>query len=348
LELQSISLDVNERRVHALVGGKGPAIMLFHASPMNSSSLMPLVSLLSDRYTVIAVDTPGYGKSEKPVQKPSNLSHYALVVEKLRQSLSIEKMSIYGTATGAQIGVRYALDFPTRVSHLFLDNVAHFSPELANEVMDLYFPDLTPREDGSHLPILWDNVVNLFQYFPWCWKESAYKLPSPLPPVEVLHKVAVLYLQAGASYDWAYRAAFEHERREYIAKLTVPTTIFRWDLSIVKAYTDQIFEIELPSNVEEFRIGADEDRYGKMAESIAAKKLDTELGISATLDDHILSVTKSKDMVAERSRGAESIRITPELSGQYLTNAWNSCQEENPQLELEEMNHMFINSMSKV
>lgn len=345
LSIDSLSLDVNDHRVYALLSGQGPAIMLFHASPMNSASLIPLINLLSDTHTVIAVDTPGYGRSDVPSQQPTDLTFYADVVDNLREQLNLDKMAIYGTATGAQIGVRYALDYPDHVEHIFLDNVAHFSSDMAEQVMDDYFPNLTPRIDGSHLPVLWDNVVNLFKYFPWCWKHDDYRLSSPLPSVDILHKVAVLYLQAGGTYDWAYRAAFEHERREYIAQLQVPTTIFRWDLSIVKKFTDQIFEIDLTSHVDEVRITAAEDRYEKIAQTITLTYRPAKF--KSPISSSLSRSRQTRDVASHTGDDMLDRHITPELSGNYLLESWKRCRQINPTIQLEKLNHTFINWISK-
>jgi len=345
LSIKSISLDVNDSRVHALTSGDGPPIMLFHASPMNSTSLIPLINELSDDYTVIAVDTPGYGLSEVPNEKPNGLGLYAAIIEDLRRQLNLSSFAIYGTATGGQIAVRYALEYPDHVVQLFLDNVAHFAPEMAAEVMDDYFPDLTPRMDGAHLDIIWDNAIHLFQYFPWCRKEPEFRLDGPLPPLPVLHKVATLYLVAGKTYDWAYRAAFEHERREYIAQLSVPTTIFRWDSSVVKKYTDKIFEIDLPAHVRDHKIEGAQERYPEIARVIRSK-----FNTSALHDNHSLSKFISEDKVTDTSQiqGAFSTSITPEPTGAYLTDAWNECKAQFPDHSLEELNEIYINWVTKV
>jgi len=311
--IHSSSLDVNGKRLHFLSSGEGPVILLCHASPMNAVSLMPLMSELSDNYTVIALDTPGYGKSERPDHQPRNLSTYDVqIVDALRTGLNISTLGLYGTATGAQIAVRYGIEYPENVDYIFLDNVAHFAPEMADQVMDDYFPDLTPQKDGSHLPILWDNVVNLFKYFPWCWKEAEYQLTSPMPPLAILHHVALLYLKAGKEYDWAYRAAFEHERREYIAELKVPTTIIRWDLSIVKAYTDKIFEIELPSNVADYKITAEQDRYKMIATHIQ----EVYKGQKSQLKEF------ERTPFQKTTANSNHVFPTPEITGAYLMDAW--------------------------
>jgi hypothetical protein len=49
--------------VHLRYAGSGPPVVLLHDSPRSSRLHEPLLAALSDRFTVIALDTPGYGNS---------------------------------------------------------------------------------------------------------------------------------------------------------------------------------------------------------------------------------------------------------------------------------------------
>lgn len=320
--------------MHALLKGQGPAMMLFHASPMNASSLTPLIELLSEQYTVIALDTPGYGRSECPSIQPTHMREYVQIVEEFRQRLGLQKLALYGTATGGQIAIRYAIEHPDRIDQIYLDNVAHFSDEMADQVINEYFPDLSPQLDGAHLDVVWDMVTHLFKFFPWCWKEEKYALSNPQPPVSVLHMVAMMYLKCGDTYDWAYRAAFAHEKHEYITQLTIPATIFRWDLSIVKPYTDKIFELgRLPQEVKGYRIKADEDRY----QTIAAFIKKTYEG------DSIDSIAISQEPLSMDKSASDVSFPDPEPTGQYLRYAWKEHQSKNQDLNVEALSQSFIN-----
>lgn len=266
--MQSSILKSSEGVLHFLSKGEGPPIFLFHASPMSSSSLAPLIDQLSENFTVIAPDTPGYGYSSPLTSRPDHIREYVAALHELQHHLECSKIAIYGTATGAQIGIRYALEYPDDVAQLFLDNTAHFTEEEKEKILESYFPDYTPKEDGAHLAIIWDTVTNLFKYFPWCFKDEAHKLSTPVPPLLVLHKVFIDYLLSGAKYDWAYKTAFAHENREHIFEVKVPVHIFRWEGSILTTYMDRIFEVEQPQTLSSEKIPVTQDRYASMASSI--------------------------------------------------------------------------------
>lgn len=269
--MQSSILKTSEGNLHFLSKGEGPPIFLFHASPMSSSSLIPLIDQLSQNFMVIAPDTPGYGQSSAPLSQPESIIEYATRLHELQVQLELPKIAIYGTATGAQIGIRYALEYADEVTHLFLDNTAHFTKQEKEEILASYFPDYTPQPSGAHLAKIWDTVTHLFQYFPWCFKEDRYKLNTPTPPISVLHKIFIDYLTCGSKYDWAYRAAFAHEDRKHIYDVQVPVHIFRWEGSILTPYMDRIFELDIPESLSFEKIAITQDRYAAMAQSIQLK-----------------------------------------------------------------------------
>ena len=57
---------VGNRRVHYRRAGQGPAIVLLHASPVSSEVFEEVhFPILAKEFTVIAIDTPGQGLSDR-------------------------------------------------------------------------------------------------------------------------------------------------------------------------------------------------------------------------------------------------------------------------------------------
>lgn len=266
--MKTYSLHFSGKRLSFIKAGAGPCIFLFHASPLSSKSLIPFIQKLAVKYTVIAIDTPGYGNSELPDEAPESIKFYADRFHDLQKFLHINKLSIYGTATGAQIAIRYALEYPQSVDHVYLDNAAHFTDEETTEIMKHYFPDLSVKDDGSHLQQTWNTVNALFEYFPWCFREEANKIHKPKPPLNILNHIMLYYLRAGAEYDWAYRVAFLHERKSHVLNLKVPCTLFKWEGSILGKYMGRLFEAELQPNIKKVFISIDDDRFELMSDCI--------------------------------------------------------------------------------
>ena len=262
-------ISVENQTVHFRMAGKGMPIVLLHASPSSSKMLVPLMLELSKKYRVIAPDIPGLGLSQ-PLEIPfQDCKEYASFFKKFFDHFGLRKFAIYGTATGAQIAIRYALEYREQVSQLYLDNSAHFADNQRDRILENYFPDLTPQYDGSHLMKMWTMVRDLFVFFPWCWAKDEFRLNMPMPPAMVLNMVAMDFLQAGNNYDRAYRAAFQHEKAEHVQELKVPTTIFNWEGSIIRPYIEALLKFDLPDNIKVIETPADRVlRQVKMVECI--------------------------------------------------------------------------------
>ncbi len=247
-------VTIDGQKLHFYVLGTGPDLILFHPSPSSAISLLPLAKQLSDTYTVYGIDTPGYGGSDSLAQEPTVLKEYTDFLHVAFLKLGLTQPAIYGSATGAQLAIRYGIDYPEYVSQLFLDNSAHFDDDLCNHILKSYFPDLTPSIDGSHLQTIWTMVKQMFQYFPWCFTSEEYALNIPQMPLLVLQMVAMDYLKAGKDYDVAYRLAFKHERGYFVQQLQVPTTIFRWNNSIIVPYIDKLLSFDFPEHIKPLAI----------------------------------------------------------------------------------------------
>lgn len=261
-------IKVKDLDIHVRITGKGFPLVLLHASPSSSAMFAPLASVLKDHFTLIMPDTPGYGLSDVPSQPMEKMSDYMPIFHELFAALGLKKFAIYGSATGAQLAIRYGLTYPKEVEHIFLDNAAHFTEAQYEKIMESYFPDLSPQYDGSHLVKMWNIVRDMFRYFPWYMRAEEFKLKMPPLPAAVYHRVAMDFLQTGANYSKAYKAAFAHERVENVKALKVPATVFKHNASIVLPYIKQLTaHPAFPQKVEVIETpAAPADRNEKMKE----------------------------------------------------------------------------------
>jgi pimeloyl-ACP methyl ester carboxylesterase len=227
------------------------AIVLLHASPRSSAMFGPLMTLLAGTYPgrrVVAPDTPGYGLTDSLPSPAQTLTDYVPHFRAFFASLGLHSLTVYGTATGAQLGIAYANTYPANVHHLLLDNACHFAETERAAILSQYFPDLSPRPDGSHLQRTWQMAEGFAQYFPWFIADEAHRIGPP-PPPDQTHQTALDFLQTGPGYADAYRAAFMHEHADNVRRLNVPTTLFRWQGSMLLPYIDALIASDLPETV---------------------------------------------------------------------------------------------------
>lgn len=334
---------VKGKRLHVQIMGTGPALVLMHPSPHTSEMLLPIAKELASHYTTICIDTPGYGKSDGLGFKPNSLEDYTDFLHEAFKHLNLKRPFLYGSATGAQLAIRYAINYPNEVSHVFLDNSAHFGDDLRNKILENYFPDLTPKKDGSHLITVWKIVSQIGLYFPWCFTTEEYALHRSQMPKELRHYIARDFLIAGANYDYAYRAAFIHEKGEYVAALTVPTTIYNWKGSIIKDYIDDLLKFELPINVQSLDLPIDkEERTIKMIQDIKAKSNGVKCELNNIEDSEPYDL---QEKINYQSSNISRPSITDD--GVYLIEAWESLVSCNPSLNSEEIQSSLIDWYSK-
>ncbi len=270
--MEQKSIIANGIRIHYRQMGWGKPIILLHASPRSGKMLENFGKMLAETFQVIIPDLPGYGFSEAIPKKVNTLYEVVPYLKAFFEAIHIKNPAIYGTATGAQLGIAYALKHPAEVKNLFLDNTAHFSEKEYRQISAKYFIDLSPKSDGSHLVNLWNHVKDSMMYFPWYDQSEKAQFSKIIPSNALIADVVQAYIVAGERYDELYQAAFLHERAEKVQHLKVPTVIFRWKGSVLLKYIDKLLAFELPENVSVVEAEKDiVERYSKMVEIITNK-----------------------------------------------------------------------------
>lgn len=259
--------------IHYKKAGAGSLLVLLHPSPRNSNLFLPFIQQLQEHFLVVAPDLPGYGLSEPLKEDIKDINSYVPFLKEFIDSFSINNVLLYGTATGAQLAIAFGIKHPNFCKHIFLDNIAHFTEEERTEILENYFIDITANADGSHLQKLWQHVCDSCLYFPWYKKQDENKIAETLPPLSVLQAIVNDYLQAGANYAKAYKAAFNNERLEVIQTLTAPTTIFEWQASPLLKYMQRITKSNLPNNFSVLQIPINmAERYATMIKNFIKHK----------------------------------------------------------------------------
>ncbi|MFO7446697.1 MAG: alpha/beta fold hydrolase [Ignavibacteriaceae bacterium] len=106
--------------------GKGEhTIILVHGLASNAGFWRYNIGGLAKHFRVIAVDLPGYGKSQKD-SYPYNMSFYAEQVKRLADHLNLDKFILAGHSMGGQTAITFALKHPERLEKLILASPAGF------------------------------------------------------------------------------------------------------------------------------------------------------------------------------------------------------------------------------
>ncbi|MEM7732521.1 MAG: alpha/beta hydrolase [Pseudomonadota bacterium] len=112
-------LTVGDTRVHYVVMGEGPDLVLIHGSSgMTRDMTYRLAPALADRFRVIVFDRPGLGYSDPVSPDGTSLADQAAVLSAAARQLGAEKPLIAGHSYGGAVALAWAVNHPDQVSGL--------------------------------------------------------------------------------------------------------------------------------------------------------------------------------------------------------------------------------------
>ena len=113
---------VQNLRIHYTESGSGPPILLIHGFPTSSHLWRNVMPELAKTHRAIAIDLPGYGLSDKPLDVKYDFEFYEEVLEGFLDALGIHDTDLAVHDLGGPIGLFWAVHHPERVKHLILLN----------------------------------------------------------------------------------------------------------------------------------------------------------------------------------------------------------------------------------
>jgi pimeloyl-ACP methyl ester carboxylesterase len=148
----------------ALVSGHGifyreagpkdaPTILLLHGFPTSSHMFRNLISVLAQRYRVIAPDLPGFGFSDAPDRKTFRYTfeNLAKVIDQFMQEIGVDRYALYVFDYGAPVGLRLALAHPERVTAIISQNGNAYEEGLSQgwNPIQKYWKEPTPANRAA-------------------------------------------------------------------------------------------------------------------------------------------------------------------------------------------------------
>lgn len=115
-------IDTGDVRLHAVIGGDGPPLLLIHGWPETWYAWRLLMPTLAQDFTVIAVDQRGIGLSDKP-EGGYDTGTQANDMVALMDVLGYDQFAVVGHDTGFTIGYALAADHPERVERVALAEI---------------------------------------------------------------------------------------------------------------------------------------------------------------------------------------------------------------------------------
>jgi haloacetate dehalogenase len=128
--------------------GTGPPVLLLHGFPETHVAWHLVAPALAERFTVIAVDLPGYGRStlSNCPEEPWSKRRMASALVSAMKTMGMQRWSVAGHDRGARVAYRMALDHPGCIERLAvldvvptLDMADRCSYELASNLVNWFF-----------------------------------------------------------------------------------------------------------------------------------------------------------------------------------------------------------------
>jgi pimeloyl-ACP methyl ester carboxylesterase len=238
--IASRTAEVEGAKIHYLIAGAGPAVILLHGYTQTSRMWMPIIPLLAKKFTVIAPDLPGIGDSDIPADG-LDMKTAAIRIHALAASLGIQKARVVGHDIGLMAAYAYAAQFPAETEKL--------------AVLDAFLPGVEGWEQIYNDPNVWhfrfhgptpEALVSGREkiYFAYFWNDLAADKTRSLPVADREAYVAAYSRPGRMRAGWAYFAAWPQTAKDFArlaeTKLTIPVLTIGGEKSLGDALGRQM------------------------------------------------------------------------------------------------------------
>jgi pimeloyl-ACP methyl ester carboxylesterase len=130
IALHKDEITLHGRRVAYRIGGWGPLLVLVHGITSNSATWDRVLPRLAKRYTVLAPDLLGHGRSDK-LRDDYSVGAHANTIRDLLDALGYKRATIVGHSLGGGVAMQVAYQYPERVDKLVLVAPGGFGREVS-------------------------------------------------------------------------------------------------------------------------------------------------------------------------------------------------------------------------
>ncbi|TLX75354.1 alpha/beta hydrolase [Labilibacter sediminis] len=110
-------VTISENQIYYETYGQGAPLLLIHGGLGSISNFMYSISDFSEHFKVIAMDSPGHGRSSHV--DSLSYPYLAEIISQFIDNLKLDSLYILGFSDGAVVGLQLAADRPDKVKKLF-------------------------------------------------------------------------------------------------------------------------------------------------------------------------------------------------------------------------------------
>ncbi|WP_066072044.1 alpha/beta fold hydrolase [Neobacillus soli] len=213
-------LQVEDLTIHYEIEGEGAPLIILHGMGNNSQSWKKQLKGLSEQFTVIAWDAPGYGKSSDPKEELKEFTQFADVLKGFIENLNYESVTLLGHSMGSAIALDFCSRFPQMVDALIISDATRGAVALSKEENERKLKNrLTNMETMEPKELAKLRVTDLL---------------SPQPDPEIKKEAERIY---GQIRPMGFRSVayslFHLNQMDTLSSITVPTLVICGELDKV-------------------------------------------------------------------------------------------------------------------
>jgi pimeloyl-ACP methyl ester carboxylesterase len=222
-------LQVENLKILYEIEGEGAPLIILHGMGNNSQSWKKQLKGLSDHYTVIAWDAPGYGKSSDPAVELKEFKQFADVLKGFIDNLQYESVTLLGHSMGSAIALDFCYRFPQMVDALIISDATRGAAAYSKETNEEKLKNRLSNIETLHPKEL-----------------AALRVPellSPQPAPEVKKEAERIYSQIRPmGFRSVAYSLFTLNQMEILPLISVPTLVICGELDKVTPIREsQIF-----------------------------------------------------------------------------------------------------------
>ncbi len=193
--------------VHCLIAGPNvaPPIVLLHQTPRSVDEYAEVLPRLAATQLVVAIDTPGYGCSDRLARQPT-IAEYAACVTAVLDQLNIRRAVLVGHHTGAIIAVELAASRGERVEGIVLSGPV-YTDAATRARLAAVFAQWHVQSDGSHLEEKWSKFAR--------WTAD----------YRIVQRAIVDLLRAGETSEFGHFAVADYRMEDRLGLVRCPTLL---------------------------------------------------------------------------------------------------------------------------
>ena len=131
---------LNGHTIHYIKQGKGKPLILVHGFAGSTYTWRNLIPLLTDHYTIYALDVLGFGLSDKPPDGSYDMKSQGNLLIAFMDSLNLPSATLIGHSMGGIIIAYTALAAPSKVDRLVMIEPGFYADTTPSFLQYMFFP----------------------------------------------------------------------------------------------------------------------------------------------------------------------------------------------------------------